>query len=450
MDKFLIVLCVLVAAAMVLLVMPDGLMALAVVATLSGIALFVFRKYAEDKKFITNVFLGALLVRIIFGIFVHVYDLRGFFGGDADTYDYRAGKLVDLWYGLATMDDPDVRIASAMSGAGWGMNYLVATLYSLFGRNIFVAQSFCGVFGAATAPMGYFCAKKIFGNIRVAKFSAIAIALFPSFVIWSAQLLKDGLMIFMLVLAITMVLELQDRFNYFALAMLVGAIFSIMSFRFYIFYMLIVAVAGSFVIGTSNQLQSMLRRTITMILVGLGLTYFGVVRTGTTDLQAYGNLEAVQRSRSDLTRSAKTGFGEDVDVSTTQGAISAVPKGLMYLMLAPFPWEAANLRQSITVPEVLIWYLLLPLVIPGVWYTLKKRFRAAFPILIFTIMLTLAYSIFQGNVGTAYRQRTQIQVFMFMFIGVGYVLVRENNENKALERKLKIERLESTLRHKLQ
>ena len=65
-------------------------------------------------------------------------------------------------------------------------------------------------------------------------------------------------------------------------------------------------------------------------------------------------------------------------------------------------------------------------------------------------MLTLAYSIFQGNVGTAYRQRTQIQVFMFMFIGVGYVLIKENNENKVLERKFKQQRLESSLRHKLQ
>ena len=43
-------------------------------------------------------------------------------------------------------------------------------------------------------------------------------------------------------------------------------------------------------------------------------------------------------------------------------------------------------------------------------------------------MLTLAYSVFQGNVGTAYRQRAQLLVFYFMFVAVGYVLLRERAE----------------------
>src|SRR5205085_4880713 len=199
MDRFIVVLCFLTAIAMVVLVIPDGLPALALVVGLSAVWLYIFRRYTDDKKFITTVFLAALLVRIVFGIVVHVYDLRDFFGGDANTYDFRGSKLVDFWAGIAPPDDPKVIIASATTGAGWGMNYLVAFLYTLFGKNIFLAQSFCAVFGAATAPMVYFCAKKIFGNIKVAKMSAVMIALFPSFVIWSAQLLKDGLMIFMLV-----------------------------------------------------------------------------------------------------------------------------------------------------------------------------------------------------------------------------------------------------------
>jgi ABC-type Fe3+ transport system permease subunit len=66
----------------------------------------------------------------------------------------------------------------------------------------------------------------------------------------------------------------------------------------------------------------------------------------------------------------------------------------------------------------------------GVWFTLKYRMRPALPILIFTTMLTLAYSIFQGNVGTAYRQRSQLLVFYFIFIAVGYVLLKERREDR--------------------
>jgi hypothetical protein len=52
------------------------------------------------------------------------------------------------------------------------------------------------------------------------------------------------------------------------------------------------------------------------------------------------------------------------------------------------------------------------------------------PILIFTTLLSLAYSVFQGNVGTAYRQRSQLLVFYFIFVAVGYVVVIEKREEK--------------------
>jgi hypothetical protein len=39
--------------------------------------------------------------------------------------------------------------------------------------------------------------------------------------------------------------------------------------------------------------------------------------------------------------------------------------------------------------------------------------------LVFAASLTAAYALMQGNVGTAYRQRTQITMFFFIFMGVG-------------------------------
>jgi len=120
-------------------------------------------------------------------------------------------------------------------------------------------------------------------------------------------------------------------------------------------------------------------------------------------------------------------------VSTATGAISAVPLGMTYLLFAPFPWQLASLRQSITLPEMIVWWAAFPLLVLGVWFTVSYRLRQALPILIFTSMLTLAYSIFQGNVGTAYRQRSQILVFYFIFVAVGAVLFKERREERALQ-----------------
>jgi hypothetical protein len=434
MDRRRIIVGFLTALAMVVLVFPDGLTALVVVLLLSSIAIFLFRRFTDEKDLLTNIFLLALVSRLAFGILVQAFNLRDFFGGDANTFDFYGNVIAKSWLGQLTGNDIFLERATSTSIPGWGINYLTAALYVIFGRNIYLAQSFCAVFGAATAPMVYFCAKKIFHNKAVAKISAFSVALFPAFVIWSGQLLKDGLIVFLLVLAMTMVLQLQQKLSYPAIMILVLSMLGIMTLRFYIFYMVAIAIVGSFIIGTSNSAQSIARRTAVLVLLGVGLTYFGVIRTASSDFERYGDLERVQISRADLAKSASSGFGEDVDVSTTSGAISVVPIGFAYLMLAPFPWEMSSLRQAFTLPEVLLWWAMIPIMLFGLWYTIKNRLRTAFPIVMFSLMLTLAYSIFQGNVGTAYRQRTQIQVFLFMFIAVGWTLFKERRENKKIIR----------------
>jgi Ca2+/Na+ antiporter len=82
---------------------------------------------------------------------------------------------------------------------------------------------------------------------------------------------------------------------------------------------------------------------------------------------------------------------------------------------------------------MMLWWASFPLLVLGGWFTLKYRLRQALPILLFTTMLTLAYSIFQGNVGTAYRQRSQLLIFYFIFVAVGFVLLRERREDRLMQ-----------------
>jgi len=413
-------------------VYPEGMTALLAISLLSALALFIFRKLSEERDFITKVFFAGLILRLLFGAFIYFFEFTDFFGGDALTYDYGGGQIAGYWLGTVPADDPWYIRSTSASTPGWGMFYFVGGIYWLLGKSFFTAQSICAVIGAATAPLIFLCSQRIYHNRNVAKFAAIAVGGPPSFVVWSGQLMKDGLIVFLLVLSVTLVLSLQEKFSYPAVILLMFTLFAVQSLRFYIFYMVAIAVVGSFIIGLSNSVASTVRRTVALVAVGLALTYFGVIRDATANFEKWGNLEMLQRSRSDLTHSADSGFGEEIDVSTTEGAISSIPLGLAYLMLAPFPWEVSSFRQAITLPEVLIWWAMIPLLLYGVWYTIMHRLRSAFPALFFSLMLTIAYSIFQGNVGTAYRQRTQIQVFLLMFVAVGWVLYKERKEDKRL------------------
>lgn len=434
MNRLILIICIAFGLIASILNYPDGLIAMGAVAIITLLAIAGLQRIDSfDSNFLINIFLIALLPRLVFGFFVHFYDLREFFGGDALTYDFNGNYIAEIWKGnIVSGNDWLSRRATQMSGSGWGMNYLTGIIYLILGKNIYAAQSVCAVIGAITAPFAYICSYKIFTNKRVSTISAFLVALFPAFIIWSGQLLKDGLIVFLLVIAMIAIIQLQEKFSYIPILILLLALGGILSLRFYIFFMIIVAVVGAFLIGQTSSSKSILQRVAVLIILGLGLTYLGVIRNASSELDTYGSLERLQNSRKDLANSADSGFGGDVDISTTEGALSTIPLGLTYLMLAPFPWQMTSLRSVLSLPETLVWWALIPFMVSGIVYSVKSKLRKALPVLIFTLMLTLAYSVFQGNVGTAYRQRTQIQVFLFMFIAVGWTISREKRENQEI------------------
>lgn len=449
-DKFIATALITVVGLSFVIGFPEGPIAIAFAGVLAAGWVFLFRRATDEKAAITRIFLLALALRMLFGTFVHMNNLQDFFGGDANTYHSNGSGWVDVWVGGAIPSQMLRYQNLAESGAGWGMNYLVAGIYMITGKSMFAGQSFCAVFGAATAALVFFCSRMIYNNLRVAKIAAFTVAIFPSFIIWSGQLMKDGLIIFLLVSTIILTMRLSARFNPIMLILMILCLFGILSLRFYIFYMVLVAVVGSYVVGLAKSNTSLVFRLLLIAVMGVGLTYFGPGERMGAQLTTFGNLERLQVSRSDLAKSAKSGFNEGRDISTAEGALAAIPVGFSYLMLAPFPWQAENLRQAITIPEVLIWWAMIPFILIGLGYTIKNRTRSALPVLIFSLLLTIAYSIFQGNVGTAYRQRTQIQVFLFIFVAVGWTVYQERKENKRIVMASRQREIDSRLKHGFQ
>ena len=423
----------------------DAAKAVLLCTALAAVAGFYAYKRDIDGTFLLRLFVAGLICRIAIGLAIFAFRGQDFFGGDAITYDFFGNAQLLGWGGDKYYAGIANQFVRSGEGSGWGMVYLVAAVYGIVGRNMLAIQMMNAVFGAATAVVIYLCAFQVFKNSRVARIAGIAVAFYPSLVLWSAQGLKDGPTVLCLAVAILATLKLGEKLTIKYIVVLLLALLSIIALRFYVFYMISVAIAGSFIIGMQQVTATSFARQFTaVVLLGVALTYIGVTRSATAQFERYGSLERLQRSRQDQAVRGDSGFGRDVDVSTTTGAISTMPLGVVYLLFAPFPWQITSLRQSITLPEMIIWWASFPLLVLGLWFTIKYRLRMASPILIFTVMLTLAYSVFQGNVGTAYRQRAQVLVFYFIFVAVGFVLVMEKRE----ERKLRDEEERQRLRRR--
>jgi hypothetical protein len=243
--------------------------------------------------------------------------------------------------------------------------------------------------------------------------------------------MKDGPIIFLLTLCILATLKLGNRFSVKYVSVLIVTLFSLMTLRFYVSYIIAFSIVCAFIMGRRKlSAQAFLRQFVIMFVVGAALAALGVSQFAGRQIEQYGSFQQLQVMRLDASHSA-SGFGQDIDVSTPEGALSAIPIGLAYLLLAPFPWQFGSPRQMITLPEMMIWWASIPFLVFGLWFTLKHRLREVAPILIFITLLTISYSIVQGNVGTAYRQRAQLLIFYFIFVAVGFALFKEKREARS-------------------
>lgn len=404
-----------------------GAAALAVI----GVTRLATQNDLKSRRFLLQIFILALLFRVGLAVFSNVYQLQATICPDALAFEETGAYLSSTWSGAEYysnyLTEADIYFYSNVNTSGWGISYVAGVIYYLIGRNPLAVQMFVSVVGAATSLLVYACAKQLYFNERVSRIAAILVAFFPSLALWSSQILKDPFVIFFLAGSLVLVQKLLRKFSFLYLLLLFGCVAGIAAFRFYIIFALAPAILAGYLIDRKKSVYQVVARVVLLLVGGLVFSYFGFVNSveNRFGIGTQYSLERISVNRQWLATAAESGYGKDVDLSSFSGVMSALPQGFTYLMLAPFPWDVTNLRQAATIPEVIVWWLMVPLMVYGLWYTIRRLPREAMPILVFLVVLTFTYSISQGNVGTAYRQRAQLQVIYFVFVAVSIAIILE-------------------------
>jgi 4-amino-4-deoxy-L-arabinose transferase-like glycosyltransferase len=372
----------------------------------------------REGLFLSNVYMTTLALRLALAVFLNAYSgqttFANMFWGDSSTYDYGGWVMSMRWGG-------DVMLNRYTEGrvSGWGFFYLVGALYYVFGHNQLLVQFVNGTIGALTVLVIYAIGKHLF-DVEVAQWAARFMAFFPQVVFWSGAIYKDPAVMFCIAVCMYAVLKLSVQLAPRYVLLFVAAALALMTLRFYVFYFVAFATLGTFVLAQRRGLVASIASYITVFAVFVGAFAFAASRETLEQQKSYLSFERLQLTRTDQAMWSHSAV-EQADVSTPGGALAALPTGLVYLLFAPFPWAVRGLRQMLTLPETLVWYALWPAMIRGLLQTFRHRLRQALPILVFAASLTVAYAVFQGNVGTAYRQRTQVTMFYFIFMAAGLV-----------------------------
>jgi hypothetical protein len=88
------------------------------------------------------------------------------------------------------------------------------------------------------------------------------------------------------------------------------------------------------------------------------------------------------------------------------------------------PWQVGALRQNLGIPDTAIWvFLFYPLTVVGAWHMLRRDFAATMLLLMAALAMCCLYGVFIGNIGAAYRMRSQVWLLFVPFVGIGWEVV---------------------------
>ncbi|MGH7462345.1 MAG: hypothetical protein ACREMA_15140, partial [Longimicrobiales bacterium] len=247
---------------------------------------------------------------------------------------------------------------------------------------------------------------------RVARLAALAFAALPNSVVWSTQLLKDSTIVLLEVtLALDLVRLLNRGFRARTLFRLVTVTAVLAAFRFYVPLL----IYGSCVLAYAVLAWQARGRRATLLFVSvlllagiLGFSMTGRIWSRYLDFGEWSQLDGLRAT----TLGGDSDFARDSRIGSPLDLVRFLPTGMAYFLAGPLPWQARKTAHYLTWLDIPVWYPALILGFAGM--PLLMRRRQALPLVGICLGLTVFYSLFLANLGTAYRMRLQVTPFFLL------------------------------------
>ncbi len=336
-------------------------------------------------------------------------EVRLFLGADGISYDRVATKIVRHWNdGLPFPFVPQGKE---------GFYYLLAALYWIFGAHTAAGLAVNAALAAGLVPLMSDVTRRLFGP-AAARFAGPLVVVMPGMFLWTSQLMKESAMLFLLAVALNAAVRLVERVSVTAVGVLTASLALAFTVRAWIALVVAAGLLAGMVLGHQRLLSGLSAGLSTLavvagVMVASGLGYQGYKAAVSVDL------EEANLVRRDLAYSAETGYQEEVDISTTASALTYLPQGVANFVFGPLPWHIGSARQLPFVPDMLVWWYLLPCLWVGYRragaIVGRRKLIMVLPAVAAVLLLSLAL----GNYGTVVRERLQVIILIVPLIALG-------------------------------
>lgn len=328
---------------------------------------------------------------------------------DANAYHVNAVSLVRHWTDGFPIPD--------LPAGKEGFYYLLAALYGLLGPHRVAGLVVNALLSAALVPLMYDTTRRLFGA-GAARYAPPLIVLVPNLLIFSSQLLKEAAILFLIAVMINCATRLTERYSLTSLVLLGGSVSVLLTFRAWVALVLVGGVLAS--VGFARRdLIAGLGAGLSAVAVIAAALAFGLGYSGYR-AASKANLKEAQAVRESTSIGVGSGFDAEADVSNPVAALSYLPRGLVTFMLGPFPWQLGRATQLAVVPDLLVWWFLLPSLWRGLGEARSLIGRRMLVILLPALAVSALLALSVGNFGTVVRERAQPLLILVPIVALGW------------------------------
>ncbi len=372
-----------------------------------------------NKKLVSYIFATAFIVKLMFLVAISNIVL---FPDEYLGYHDFSSRIANS---LSTKSDIDVP-AVGDSGLYY---YVLGGVYYVFGNQFLIGRLFNLFTHILTGGVIYLLTKNLFEN----KTATIATILFFSSIsinIFSIALLREGLLLFFVVLIFLSFNRLEMKINNIYSPLFILAIIYLLNLtyriRSYFIDIIKISLILSIVFFLKKIYSKMEYKKFYDILMLAAIIFFiGMTASNMQDPlnKLIGNFNEkigmFDNYRNELDYGS-TKFYEGIDTSTPSKAFRYLPIGITYAILSPFPTHITNFNMLIIFfGETIPWYGLIIFIIIGTAYAIKNHFTESIPILGYSTILLIVLSLLEGNVGNLLRHSIHFKAFLLIFAAHG-------------------------------
>ena len=384
--------------------------------------------YYSEKRFLKNIFLGSLFIRIIVMLFLYIlfYNITG------TSFDVEASDAL-------TYHDIGLRLANQLREGRFdlyaipynfkfgdmGYNIFLGIIYYLFDNSI-IAVRFLQCLIDSLSVLLIYRISKFLWNTKISRFASILSMIFPLQIFYVSVHIKETVMIFFTLVAIYYSIKLvYEKFSIIKIFILIFSIVAVLSLRTPLALVLILSIIGYYVINNKKPLYYKVTLLLFFIIsLYICMNYLNIYKEFESKSKRYIGIE-----------SNGTRGGRSVNLYKARGQSFAVyassPLLLIQGISTPYPsMVKTNIKfynqtlQWYHIGSLFVWVYMSYFCFVGLYYSIKYKFKEN-SILIFYIfgyIISLVLSLYIMSI----RYNILKLVPLLIFVAIGFYHTPKN------------------------